>query len=376
MTMKKNNLRVAIVTDSLFRMEGGSRVLECFAQMFPDADIYTLFSTPERHRKKYLSEDILSHKIYTSKLGKWLFVNKYYQWILPLWPFYIERFDFSEYDLVISSSWSVAHGVITPLGCKHIAYINTPVRYAWDLFHTYFSKKKFNWIYNFFIHYLRIWDSASSSRADLMIANSNFVSKRMKKYWNRAADIVIRPPVKRYTGKIFSKRKNYFVAGAPFEENKGGEFLLECAKWIGFKLKIIGSGSKKKELERKYRDCKNIEFLGWVDEEEKYKILSKTSGFIMPGIEDFGIFPVEALSCGTPVLGYGLGGILDTVQDGINGILFYEENIDSFKEALLKFENSDWDYVKVSRSIESMNSGEDFKKKVGEFLIDKGILSK
>lgn len=374
MTMKKrSNLRVALVIDSLFKMAGGERVLESFAQMFPQADIFTLFSPPARKRKKLLSEEILSHKIYTSALGRWPFISHYYRYTLPFWPLYIEKFDFSQYDLVISSSWSVAHGIVTPLECKHVTYVNTPMRYAWDQYSKYFSKKRGRWKYSFFFNSLRIWDSSVSSRADLMIANSNFVSDRMKKYWDREADVVIFPPVSKYSGEILLKRSSYFVAGAPFEENKGGDFLFECAKWIGFNLKVIGRGSKKKFFEKKYRNCKNIEFLGWIDEKEKFDILSKASGYIMTGVEDFGIFPVEALSCGTPVLAYGFGGILDTVRNNENGVLFFEQTIDSFKNALLEFKNRKWNYIDVAKSVEGMNSGEDFRKKVEAFLVDNGI---
>ena len=154
-----------------------------------------------------------------------------------------------------------------------------------------------------------------------------------------------------------------------------GEFLLECAKWIGFDLKVIGTGDLKKKFERKYKDCKNIEFLGWVSEEEKYEIFSKAKGYIMTGIEEFGIFPVEAMSCGTPVL-YGSGGALETVKEGISGMFFYERTTEGFKEVLDEFLKRDWNYEQIARITRQMSDKEGFKKEFREFLVDNGILIK
>lgn len=374
--MKTDNLKVALVTDSLFRMAGGSKVLECFAELFPDADIYTLFTLPKKQMEKNLSPSILSHKIYGSRLNKLPFVHKYYRYTLTNWPFTIEKFDFSDYDLVISSSWAVAHGVITPLDTVHVAYVHTPMRYIWDMCDLYFKNRFPEPVYRIASHFLRIWDTSASSRADFMISNSKFVAKRIQKYWDRKVDAVIYPPINMYEGRLIEDREEYFVSGAPFEPNKGGEFLLECAKWIGFDLKVIGTGDLKKKLERKYKDCKNIEFLGWVSEEEKYEIFSKAKGYIMTGIEEFGIFPVEAMSCGTPVLTYGSGGVLETVKEGISGMFFYERTIEGFKEVLDEFLKRDWNYEQIARGARQMSDKEGFKKEFREFLVDNGILIK
>ena len=374
--MKTDNLKVAIVTDSLFRMAGGSKVLECFAELFPDADIYTLFTLPKKQMEKSLSPSILSHKIYSSGLNKFPFVHKYYRYTLTNWPFTIEKFDFSDYDLVISSSWAVAHGVITPLDTVHVAYVHTPMRYIWDMCDLYFKDRFPEPVYRIASHFLRIWDTSASSRADFIISNSKFVAKRIQKYWKRDIDAVIYPPINMYEGRLIEDREEYFVSGAPFEPNKGGEFLLECAKWIGFDLKVIGTGDLKKKFERKYKDCKNIEFLGWVSEEEKYEIFSKAKGYIMTGIEEFGIFPVEAMSCGTPVLTYGSGGVLETVKEGISGMFFYERTIEGFKEVLDEFLKRDWNYEQIARITRQMSDKEGFKKEFREFLVDNGILIK
>lgn len=373
--MRRSSLKVAIVTDSLLKMAGGSRVLECFAQIFPDADIYTLFAPREKDREKLLSEDILSHNIYTSKLNDIPFINKanLYRYTLNKWPTHIERFDFTDYDLVISSSWAVSHGVITPLDTKHIAYIHTPMRYIWDMYQTYFKGKFSQCVYRLSANFLRVWDISASTRPELIITNSHFVSKRVQKYWKRKADYVVYPPVEKFTGEILDKREEYYVSGAPFEPNKGGEFLLDCAVALGFELKIIGSGGNEKKLKKKYAKFNNIHFLGWVSEEQKWEIFSRAKGYIMTGIEEFGIFPVEAMSCGTPILAYAEGGISETAKEDVSGIFFKEKTIESFRKAFGAFAKEKWDYIQVAKSVEKINDSEGFKEEIKKVLIDNGI---
>ncbi len=372
MTNKKE-IKVALVTDSLFKMAGGARVLEAFAEIFPNSDIYTLFTCSKKRRAEKLSKSINTHRIITSKLNSLPFVGKYYRYTLPFWPFEIEKFDFSSYDLVISSSWAVSHGVITPLDTFHLAYIHTPMRYIWDMYELYFKKRFFKGIYSRVIHFLRIWDVSASSRPNIVVSNSNFVAKRIFKYWRREVDEVIFPPVNLYEGEIVTDREEYFVSGAPYEPNKGGDFLFECAKWIGFNLKVIGSGGMMKKYKKRYSDCKNISFESWVSEEEKFDLLSHAKGYILMGIEEYGIFPAEALSCGTPVFAFSQGGILDTVKDGENGILLENRTIEEFKNKLDEFSNHVWDYNSISKNLKNINSKEDFKRKIKKLLVDKGL---
>jgi glycosyltransferase involved in cell wall biosynthesis len=372
MTNKKE-IKVALVTDSLFKMAGGARVLEAFAEIFPNSDIYTLFTCSKKRRAEKLSKSINTHRIITSKLNSLPFVEKYYRYTLPFWPFEIEKFDFSSYDLVISSSWAVSHGVITPLDTFHLAYIHTPMRYIWDMYELYFKKRFFKGIYSRVIHFLRIWDVSASSRPNIVVSNSNFVAKRIFKYWRRKVDEVIFPSVNLYEGEIVTDREEYFVSGAPYEPNKGGDFLFECAKWIGFNLKVIGSGGMMKKYKKRYSDCKNISFESWVSEEEKFDLLSHAKGYILMGIEEYGIFPAEALSCGTPVFAFSQGGILDTVKDGENGILLENRTIEEFKNKLDEFSNHVWDYNSISKNLKNINSKEDFKRKIKKLLVDKGL---
>lgn len=380
MTMRnrEKKYRVALVTENLWRMAGANRVLASFAEMFPEADIYALFGR-EKDKEKYLSSTVCSHKICYSKLNRIPFIRKIYRYTYPLWIHYIEKFDFSEYDLVISSSSSVSHGVLTPLECKHISYIHTPMRYVWDLNQKYFKSSKFGFSFpvrivsKIFFNFSRLWDVVASNRSDILISNSKYVKKRIHKYWGKDVHSIVYPPMEKYTGKIRNERDNYFVSGAPFDENKCGDFLLECAKSLGFNLKIIGTGNMKKKLKMKYRNSKNIEFLGWISEEKKFDVLSNALGYIIPGIEDYGIFPVEAMSCGTPVLAYKGGGSLETVQENVSGIFFDDYSIASFEKGLNSLKKRKWNYKQVSESLVNMNDSNSFKDEIRKILVDNGI---
>jgi glycosyltransferase involved in cell wall biosynthesis len=366
---KNSHIKVALVTESLWKMGGSNRVLDIFAQVYPHADIFALFG-----EKKNLSANLRERDIRFTFLNRIPFIKKIYRYTFFLWPIAIENIDLSDYDLVISVSSSVAHGVITPLGCKHVVYLNTPMRYAWDLTSLYKEVVGFGFfkriVRDFYLTINRAWDVVAGRRADVIIANSRFVSKRVKKYWDREVDAVIYPPSERFSGDIVMERDDYFVAGAPFEPNKRGDFLLECARELGFNLKIIGGGSMKKKLKRKYGRCTNIEFLDWVTEKEKWEILSNAKGFLVGGIEDYGIFSCEAISCGTPVLAYNGGGSVEILEEGRSGLFFNDWDISGFEEEMKKFNEIEWDYKDIAKSLENANNQDNFKKEIISLLVE------
>jgi glycosyltransferase involved in cell wall biosynthesis len=251
------------------------------------------------------------------------------------------------------------------------------MRYLWDLKDV--GLKDFGFLKraltNFLLVFIRLWEASASSRPDVLIVNSQFVSKRIQKYWGRKPDGVLTPPIHFFEGTIKEKNERkgengekYIVAGAPFEFNKKGEFLLECMKDSDVVLKLIGSGSKEPRLRRKYSKYKYIQFLGKISDDEKWEVFSKASAFVMPGIEDYGIFPVEAMSSGTPVLAYKAGGILENLVEGVNGYFFTECNMDNFNIGLKRVLNEKWDYRKIAESVRKNNNTEDmFKKKFVEY---------
>lgn len=359
--MMNRDLKVALVFENLFSWGGAAVVNRYLLDIFPKADIYGLFGSQEFANKYYDRK-----KVKFSFLNRYPFIKKFYTYYLPLWPIAIESFDLSDYDLVISSSHSVAKGCITGENTVHISYIHTPMRYLWDQKDIY---KRHGLLKSPFLNYLRVWDVSSSDRPEKIITNSEFVSKRCRRYWAREADIVINPPVPRYEGDLveYNGRNDYFVVGAPFAENKGGEFVIECAKELGFNLKVIGKSRGYRKLRRISRGIKNVDFVGRVTENEKWKLLSKARGYLATGIEDFGIFPLEAVSCGTPVLALSRGGYLETIEEGVNG-LFYEENtLSSFKKGMEKLTSRKWEGEKVRESSEKYNEDR-FKREVEEYV--------
>ena len=353
--------KIALLFENLFSWGGAAVVNQNLVELFPDADIYALFG-----KQDFSNQYFNGKKVKFSFLNRYPFIQKLYRYYLPLWPIAIESFDFTGYDLIISSSHSVAKGCITPEDAIHISYIHTPMRFLWDMKDVY---SKHGLLKSPFLNYMRVWDVSSSDRPDRLITNSKFVSSRCKKYWGREANLVIYPPVSLYEGKLikYKNREDYFVVGAPFAENKGGEFVIECAKELGFNLKIIGKSRGYMRLKRLARSVKNVEFVGRVSEKEKWDLLSNAKGYLATGIEDFGIFPVEAVSCGTPVLALKKGGYLESIEEDINGVFYSENSLDCFREGFYKLINKNWRVEEVSKSTQKYK-GERFKEEVEEFV--------
>ncbi len=331
--IKKENLKIAIVYEWLLRMAGGERCIDGLCELFPEAEVFVLFG-----EKKNFLPNIQEKKIHYSFLQRVPFIKKQYRYSYFLWPSAIESLKFEDYDVVLSVSHCVAKGVVVPENTLHLSYIFTPMRYAWDMSYEYFNKKNFSFfkrfLINLFLPYLRFWDFYSSKRPDKIAVISKFSGNRIRKYYKRDYDRIIRPPVDVQKAIYNEKLGDYYVAVAPFEPNKYGDIIVEAAKHSGFKIKIIGEGSMKKKLEKSSKGFRNIEFLGRIGEKEKFQILSRAKGFITMGTEDFGIAPVEAQACGIPVIGYNQGGIKETVINDKTGILLEKRTKESLSKAI------------------------------------------
>jgi len=372
--VEMKTLRVAIVHDFAWKMRGAERCVEAICELFPKADLYMLFGDPSR-----LSSTIRERNIKFSYLNKLPFIKRLYRYTLPLWPSAIESFDLNKYDLVISSSSAVAKGVITSPETLHICYMHTPMRYLWDQRETYFSHANFSWAKRMlmkpFLMWLRVWDVAANQRIDKLIVNSSFSKRRVRKYYKRMADTIIYPPVeieKCYAETAEVKlENNYYVAISPFEPNKGGKLIIECAKKLGLNVKILGEGSLSVKLKPLAKGFSNIEFLGWVAEDEKYRLLAGAKGLFFCGVEEFGIAAVEAMACGTPVLALKAGGALDFVQDGINGVFFEESNLDELTDAVRCLNNlwkeGSFNVNKIKNTVAKFSKVR-FKKEFSEFV--------
>jgi glycosyltransferase involved in cell wall biosynthesis len=337
--------KVAIIHDWLTGMRGGEKVLELMLSIFPQADIFTLLWV-----KGSVSEKIEKQRITTSFLQKIPFIRKSYRSFLPLFPLAIESFDLNEYDLVISSSHCAAKGVIPPPQARHICYCYTPMRYIWNMYYDYFKGVKnvlAEFAYRSTAHYLRIWDLSTNSRVDDFIAISDYISRRIQRYYNRPS-AVIYPPVDTVFYHPVPDRaipEPYYLMVSALVPYKKVDLAVEAFNLNGKKLVVIGEGPEKSKLLRKAND--NISFLGWKSNEQLRQWYSHCSALVFPGEEDFGIVPLEAQACGSPVIAYRKGGAKETIIDLQTGIFFDRQTMEELQAAVNIHENMTYDKKKI-----------------------------
>ena len=328
------NAKVALVHDWLTGQRGGEKVLEVFAEIFPDAPIYTLFHFPGSQ-----IEEIERRTIHTSFLQKMPFLRKRYRWYLHFYPLAVELFDLQEYDFVISSSHCVAKGAIPRPDALHISYIHSPVRYAWNQYFAYFSPDKLGFFSRRLIppaiHRLRQWDVTSTPRVDHFLANSNAVARRIHRYYRRKAD-VLHPPVDTEFFHPADQQGDYFLLVSALVPYKRIDLAIEAFNLNGLKIKIVGIGPDYKHLKKAAN--KNIEFLGFLSSQDLLQAYQGAKALLMPGEEDFGINSLEAQACGIPVIAFGRGGAIETVIPQETGLLFRELTARSLQVALDKFQ--------------------------------------
>lgn len=324
-------LKVAIVHDWLLGYRGGERVLEAILELFPEAEIFTLF-----HRTGALPATIEKRPIHTSFLNRLPLVHRYYRHLLPFLPMAIEKLDLSNFDLVISSSHCVAKGILPRPDAVHVCYCHTPMRYAWDRYPDYFGGRRLEPLILPFIHYLRMWDAASSARVDHFVANSQWVSHRIQKYYRRSADVV--PPfvnLENFRPKR-APRGNGYLAVAALVPYKRIEHAVIACKERKASLQVVGEGPELSRL--KAVAGPETKFLGSLPTSKLAELYSSAKALLFPGEEDFGIAPLEAMASGTPVIAYGRGGARESVIDGVTGILYPEQSAEGLGRAIDTFE--------------------------------------
>lgn len=329
-------MKVAIIHYWLIGMRGGEAVLESLCELFPQADIYT-----HAYDATKISKKINSKKIHTTFISRLPYSKTRYQAYLPLMPLALEMLDLSEYDLVISSESGPAKGVIVRPDALHICYVHSPMRYIWDQFHVYrksagFIKRK---LMPLIAHYLRGWDVTSAARVDLFVANSNFVQKRISKYYRRKS-VVIAPPVdvESFSAASVDEIGDYYLWVGELVTYKRADIAVAALCKMGKKLVVIGSGEVPPGSE--YANSSLIDIKGRVSDLEMRHYMARCKALIFPGVEDFGIVPVEVMASGRPVIAYAAGGALDTVVHGKTGILFDEQSVDGLIEAIEEFETN------------------------------------
>jgi glycosyltransferase involved in cell wall biosynthesis len=330
-------MKTAIVHYWLVNMRGGEKMLEALLELFPEADIYTHVYDPQA-----VSDTINSHKVYTSYIQKLPFAQKLYQKYMPLMPNALNGFDLQDYDLVISSEAGPVKGVAPGVDAYHICYCHSPMRYLWDMYHEYFRDAGF--ITRFFmkrlIPRLRLWDITSANMVDRFITNSHYVAKRIKRYYNREAEVVYGPAdIERFL-PIERRPEDFYLFFGQLVGYKRADIAIEACVQSGRKLIVAGSGASKKDI-RRYKKSGLVQFLGRVSDEEIRSLFSRARALLFPGIEDLGLVPIEANAAGCPVIACRKGGVLDTVKENVTGLFFDEQSPASLIKAIERFEASE-----------------------------------
>jgi glycosyltransferase involved in cell wall biosynthesis len=335
-------MRVAIIHDWLFSQRGGENVLAAICELFPQADLYTIF-----YRPKGLDPIFQDRKITASFLNTLPKVEKYYRYLLPFFPMAVERWDLSHYDLIISSSTCAAKGVLTSPHSLHVSYCNTTMRYVWDQYRAYFPRGLKDWLVFPWCHYLRMWDVTSSARVDQFFANSTFIQARIQKYWRRDSTVV-HPFVdlEKFPLSTESPRGNHYLVVSALVPYKRIELAVEACRKLNRELWIVGDGPLLKNL-RKLAGPQTV-FLGSVSSSRLSELYQGARALIFPGEEDFGIVPLEAMASGTPVIAFGRGGVLDTVLPGKTGCFFTKPDFESLAESIESFEKKGDAFSRVS----------------------------
>ncbi|MEI6477924.1 MAG: glycosyltransferase [bacterium] len=337
----KKTPRIALVHDFIFTYGGAERVLAIFHELYPDAPIYTLFAEPEIVAKHYPKATIVTSFLQKSRLRRWPPL------MLGMMPRAVESFDFTGFDVVLSSSGAFSHGVITGPETIHLCYCHTPMRYAWDWHNEYLGERgltKFpsGILSRALLSRLRLWDKVSASRVDRFLCNSGVVASRIKKFYRQDATVVY-PPIDTVNldyAKVELKtpERPYAISASRLTPNKRIDRVIRGCALAKIPLVIAGGGSQREELEKVAKEAGGeVTFAGYVSEDEKRSLIANASCFIFSAEDDFGIGPAEALAMGVPLITLKRGGIQEVVQEGVNGLFFKEATPEAISEVLAKF---------------------------------------
>lgn len=360
-------MKFALVHDWLPFIGGAERVLTNFVELYPSAPIYTTICN-----KDNMESPIKDSEIIVSSLQKNKKEIKNHRKLFPFMMTAVEKFDLNEYDIVLSSSSSVAKGVITNPSTMHVCYCHSPMRYGWEFSYEYAGKMAGkgslkNKILNYFLTMVRIWDNASADRVDYFIANSENVARRIWKHYRRES-VVIHPPVRCKLFEISDVDQDFFLIVSRIQEYKKIDLAVKVFNDLGLPLIIIGDGPDREKLQKIAKE--NIKFLGRQSDEIIKQHYSKCKAFLFPGEEDFGITPLEAMASGRPVIAYRKGGALETVVEGKTGVFFDEQTEECLKEVILKFDRQKFSKQEIRKHAELFDE-EIFKKKIDSFVNEK-----
>jgi glycosyltransferase involved in cell wall biosynthesis len=370
-----SKLRVAIVHYWFVTFRGGERVLEILADMFPQADIFTMVLDP-----KALPPSLRSRNFTTSFLQRIPGIKRHYRKFLPLFPLALEQFKLDGYDLVISSESGAAKGVLTRPHTCHICYCHTPMRYVWDMYHQYRASAPGGALgrvfYSLAANYVRQWDYVASARVDYYVASSHNAASRIAKYYRREAE-VIHPPVNISSFSVGTNVDDFYLVLSPLVAYKRVDLAISACNLLRRRLVVIGEGETMRALKKMAGPT--ITFLGYQPDEQVREYYQRCRAFIFPSEEDIGLTPIEAQACGRPVIAFGRGGALETVAGGFptdsyvpessTGVFFAEQSPESLAEAIRFFESNETRFSPafIRRHAERFDVSR-FKAEMGAFI--------
>lgn len=327
---------VALVHDWLPVYAGAERVLEQMIRVLPEAALFSLIDFVPEEQRAFLQ----GKPVQTSFIQQLPFAETKYRYYLPLAPLAIEQFDLRAHDVVISSSYAVAKGVLTRADQLHVSYVHSPIRYAWDLHFSYLQQRDLEWglrsiLARLVFHYVRLFDATSADRVDVFVANSEHVARRIWKTYRRPARVIY-PPVDTEAFTLYEEKEDFYLAMSRLVEYKRMDLIVDAFTEMPDKeLLVIGDGPEYRRLKK--RAGPNVTMLGHQPDEAVQHYMQRACAFVFAAEEDFGIVPVEAQACGTPVIAYGKGGVLETVRPGETGLFFDRQSTEALQAAVEQF---------------------------------------
>lgn len=340
-------IRVALVHDWLTGMRGGERVLELLCELFPRSELFTLIYHPGS-----TSERIEDRPVHVAPVDGWPLAHRKHQLYLPVFPFLIEQFDLTGFDLVVSTSHCVAKGVLAPPDAPHLCYCFAPMRYAYDQAPVYRRSVPpvLRWGWDLVLHLLRVWDQSSASRPDLFIGNSHHTAARILRAYRREAAVLHSPVDLEALPLATTPPGDYLLVLSALVPYKRVDLAVQAATRMGRRLVVVGTGPEAGRLAGMAGPT--VEFRGWVSDAERVALIAGASCLLFPGEEDFGIVPLELNAVGRPVVGYGRGGLLETQVEGETAVYIQEQTVEALVAGIEEADRRDWDPQRLRANAE------------------------
>ena len=331
-------MKVAIVHEWFSTYAGSERVVEQLLGVVPQADLFALVDFLADNDREFIG----NRPVTTSMIQRMPWAKKRFRAYLPLMPLAVEQLDVSGYDVVISSNHAVAKGVIIGPDQRHISYVHSPIRYAWDLQHQYLKEEGLTGLRGFaarlILHYLRLWDQSTASRVNTFVANSKYIARRIRNCYQRDAEVIY-PPVDVDAFELHETKEDFYLTASRLVPYKRMPLIAEAFSAMpNRKLVVVGDGSDLDKV--KAAAGPNVEVLGYQSTATLRDLMRRARAFVFAAEEDFGITPVEAMACGTPVIAYGRGGATESVIAGQSGLFFEKQTPQSIVEAVDRFEKT------------------------------------